>query len=77
MDRAETAYKLQQDAQKVAEKAIRQLEEFIGEDSQVDHVSAENTMQLLRERSRTITSLSMKRRDSLASVNQTDDAKVI
>lgn len=35
MDRAETAYKLQQDAQKVAEKAIRQLEEFIGEDSQV------------------------------------------
>ena len=76
MDRAETAYKLQQDAQKVAEKAIRQLEEFIGEDSQVDHVSAENTMQLLRERSRTITNLSLKRRDSLASINQTDDAKV-
>jgi hypothetical protein len=35
MDRAETAHKLQQDAQKVAEKAIRQLEEIIGDESAV------------------------------------------
>jgi len=35
-------------------------------------VSAENTMQLLRERSRTITNLSMKRRGSGAS----EEAKV-
>lgn len=42
-----------------------------------DRVSAENTMQLLRERSRTITNLSMKKRDSIVSMNQTDDAKLV
>ena len=40
-------------------------------------MSAENTMQLLRERSRTITNLSMKKRDSIVSMNQTDDAKLV
>ncbi len=60
MDKAEIAYKLQVEAQDAAEKAIKQLEEFIAEDAQLDRENADNTIQILRERSRTLTSLSLK-----------------
>ena len=64
MDKAEVAYKLQVEAQATAEKAIRQLEEFIAEDAKLDRLNAENTIQILRERSRTMTSLSLKNEEN-------------
>ncbi|CAF0706283.1 unnamed protein product [Brachionus calyciflorus] len=59
LDQAELAYKLQVQAQDAAENAIKQLEEFITEDAKLDRENAENTIQILRERSRTFTSLSI------------------
>lgn len=59
LDQAELAYKLQVEAQDAAENAIKQLEDFITEDAKLDRENAENTFQILRERSRTYTSLSI------------------
>lgn len=63
LDQAELAYKLQVQAQDAAENAIKQLEDFITEDAKLDRENAENTIQILRERSRTYTSLSMGNRE--------------
>ena len=87
LDKAEVAYQLQVQAQDTAEKAIRQLEDFISEDAQLvrsinnsnnkqiklivikiidffqDRENAENAIQILRERSRTLTSLSIAKLD--------------
>jgi hypothetical protein len=51
------------EAQHTAERAIRQLEEFISEDAKLDLENAENTIQMLRERSRTFSNISLGKRD--------------
>lgn len=76
LDQAELAYKLQIQAQDAAEKAIKQLEEFITEDAKLDRENAENTIQLLRERSRTITSLSLGNKDDYPDLDQVENNQV-
>lgn len=71
MNKAEIAYGLQQEAQEVAEEAIHELEDFICDDARLDRETAESALQILRERSRTLSQLSHK-----AEMNMTDDAKV-
>lgn len=70
LDQAELAYKLQVQAQDAAETAIKQLEEFITEDAKLDRENAENTIQILRERSRTLTSLSLVNREDQTIINE-------
>ena len=63
MEKAEIAFKLQAQAQDVAEKTIAQLEDFISEDAKLERENAENTITILKERSRTFTNLSASRFD--------------
>ena len=56
--------KLQHEAEKTAEKAIKQLEEFINEDAQLDRENAEKAIEMLRQRSRTLSQINVQRLDA-------------
>jgi hypothetical protein len=79
LDQAERAYRLQLDAQNTAESAIRQLEEYISEDAKIDRENAENTIHIIRERTKTLNSITGEHKSRVTTpqaANLTDEEKL-